>query len=212
MNRNLRADGSAAPAPGSNPSRADKIFPNASRLGLGCASLGSRVEASKGLRGLERAFDHGVNWFDLAPSYGDGEAEGIFGTFASSRRDRIHICTKVGLAPSAVGPLARALKPLAQRLVTIAPRLRSLVRRARPAPRRLALEGQLITSSLDASLRRLRTDYVDVLALHYPDLDILAREDVLEALQHATASGKARPLELPADRSWPGPQSSKAYP
>ena len=45
-----------------------------SRLGFGCASLGSRVAAADGLNALAAAFDAGVNWFDVAPAYGAGEA------------------------------------------------------------------------------------------------------------------------------------------
>lgn len=168
------------------------LFPNASRLGLGCASLGSRIGHKAGERALEAAFAHGLNWFDLSPSYGDGEAEAILATFATSRRDRIHICTKVGMAPGAVHPLVRALKPLAQRVIALAPGLRSVISRGREAPHRLPIRGDVILSSIERSLRRLRTDHVDVLALHYPEPDDLAREDVLRALETATASGMAK--------------------
>src|SRR5262249_28655811 len=50
----------------------------ASALGFGCASLGSRVSASHGLSALARAHEAGINWFDIAPAYGAGEAEAIF--------------------------------------------------------------------------------------------------------------------------------------
>jgi aryl-alcohol dehydrogenase-like predicted oxidoreductase len=168
------------------------VFPNASRLGLGCASLGSRIGRKAGERALAAAFDHGINWFDLSPSYGDGEAEAILGTFAASRRDHIHICTKVGMVPGAVHPLVRALKPLAQRIVTLAPGLRSVISRAREAPLRVPIRGDVVLSSIEKSLRRLRTDHVDVLALHYPEPNDLEREDVLRALETATTSGKAK--------------------
>lgn len=169
-----------------------RIFPTASRLGLGCASLGSRISKSSGLQALERALDSGINWFDLAPSYGDGDAEAVFGTFARSRRDRLHICTKVGMAPTRIHPLMRALKPTAQHVVSLFPQLRTLAARGRPAPQRLVLNGQLILSSLENSLRRLNTEYLDVLALHYLEIDDLERDDVLRALETVVTSGKAR--------------------
>jgi predicted oxidoreductase len=168
------------------------LFPRASRLGLGCASLGSRIGRTAGERALAAAFARGLNWFDLSPSYGDGEAETILGAFAASRRDRIHICTKVGMAQRAVNPLLRALKPLAQRIVHRAPSLRSVIARARVAPHRLPIRGDVILSSINQSLRRLRTEYVDVLALHYAEPDDLAREDVLRALETVMTSGKAK--------------------
>lgn len=175
---------------------APPLFPNASRLGLGCASLGSRIGKRAGQRAMEQAFERGMNWFDLSPSYGDGEAEVIFATFARSLRDRVHICTKVGMAAGAVHPFIRALRPLAQRVVTLAPGLRPLFARGRPRARKLPLQGRLILSSLEDSLRRLRTDHVEVLALHYPEVEDLAREDVLRALQTVTASGKARAVGI----------------
>ena len=48
-----------------------------SAVGFGCASLGSRVSEAQGLRALGLAFERGVTWYDVAPPYGDGEAEGI---------------------------------------------------------------------------------------------------------------------------------------
>ena len=62
------------------------MFDSASRIGFGCASLGSRIDSRSGLRALSDAFDRGVNWFDLAPSYGNGQAEAIFSQFLEGRR------------------------------------------------------------------------------------------------------------------------------
>ena len=69
-----------------------------SGLGFGCASLGSRVTAEEGLRALEAAFDGGVTWLDLAPAYGGGRPRRSPRRFLRGRRDRLRICTKVGLA------------------------------------------------------------------------------------------------------------------
>jgi aryl-alcohol dehydrogenase-like predicted oxidoreductase len=168
------------------------VFPKASRLGFGCASLGSRVSPKHGLAALAQAFENDVNWFDLAPSYGDGQAEVIFAGFAQGRRDRIHICTKCGIAPVAVGSVAAILRPVARRAVRLLPSLRRAVAQARPAPMRLRLTAALIHSSLEASLKRLKTDYVDVLALHDPDDRDFTDEGVAGALADILQSGKAR--------------------
>lgn len=167
-------------------------FPRASRIGFGCASLGSRIPERRGLDSLALAFDAGVNWFDVAPSYGDGAAETIFAAFARTRRDRIHICTKCGIAPAAPSVIARALKPLAQRAISAAPALRGLAGRGRPAAKPVPLTPDSIRESLEASLRRLKTDYVDVYAFHDPDPDALRRDDVRRALDDVVATGKAR--------------------
>lgn len=167
-----------------------------SRLGFGCASLGSRVGAAAGLRALHQAYDAGVNWFDLAPSYGDGEAETIFAKFASGRREGLYICTKVGRTAPGASPGARLLRPLARRLVAAAPSLRALAARARPPAELHRLNGAFVKTSLDASLQRLGVDYVDVLALHDPPMKDILRDDVQRALDDIRAAGKARGIGI----------------
>src|SRR5580692_6033576 len=70
-----------------------------SRLGLGCASLGSRIGASAGARALSAAHEAGVTWFDVAPPYGLGDAELLLGEFLRGRRHGVSVTTKVGIAP-----------------------------------------------------------------------------------------------------------------
>src|SRR5262249_4695800 len=153
-------------------------FPNASRLGFGCASLGSRIGRRDGLNSLARAYDLGVNWFDLAPSYGDGEAEVIFSRFVKGRRAGIHICTKCGIEAGRVGRLRRFAKPIAQSAVRALPRMRHVVSGGRQGASAVPLSAELIRESLNRSLQRLDTDHVEVYALHDPTTDDLAREDV----------------------------------
>jgi aryl-alcohol dehydrogenase-like predicted oxidoreductase len=168
------------------------MFPGASRLGMGCASLGSRVGARQGLAALDDAFASGVNWFDLAPSYGDGQCEPIFASFAKSRRSRIFICTKAGIAAGPVSPVQALIKPAARMAIRAVPQLRQIIARGRASAEPVAITGPEITASLDRSLQRLSTSYVDVFALHDPRIDDLTHEDVARALEDAVTSGKAR--------------------
>ena len=140
----------------------------ASCLGFGCASLGSRVPAAAGLRALSAAFEQGIDWFDLAPAYGRGAAETIAADFIKGRRDRVRLCTKVGLAPpTSGGGIASALVPLARRAVALVPGLRAALRRSGvQSNTRLPLTPELLRGSLEESLRRLGTDHVDLYALH----------------------------------------------
>lgn len=163
-----------------------------SRLGFGCASLGSRVSARDGLVALERAFDQGITWFDLAPSYGDGDAETIFAKFAGRYSGRLRILTKVGIAPTKSSLGIRMLKPLARHLVNGLPEFRVLAGRARGAATPLPLTGTLIRSSLEASLKRLGVEAVHVCALHDPNPADLARDDVARGLEDIVARGLAQ--------------------
>jgi aryl-alcohol dehydrogenase-like predicted oxidoreductase len=164
-------------------------------MGFGCASLGSRVAPAEGVRALGAAFDSGVTWFDVAPSYGDGRAESILGGFVAGRRAVVQVCTKVGKGAPRRSPLYRALLPAARSLVAAVPALR---RGAAGASGRgsttSALTPTLIQASIAQSLADLRTDYVDLLALHMPDPEALARADLLDALAAVLRRGQARAI------------------
>jgi len=165
-----------------------------SALGFGCASLGSKLSEAHGLRALEAAFERGVTWYDVAPPYGDGEAESILGRFLLGRRDRVAICTSVGGARPTVSPAARLLRPLARALAKAFPSLRGdAVKTLAP---REPLRADMIEASVAESLRRLRTDYIDVLCLDAPNPDECANETILRELQRMVEKGWARCISI----------------
>lgn len=166
-----------------------------SAIGFGCASLGSRVSATAGERALTRAYDAGVTWYDVAPPYGAGEAEQILGRFLRGRRDKITVCTKVGLAPPARNGLMRTVYTLGRPFIGVLSEARRSFRRISATRNvKLPLTPDLIEQSLQNSLRKLGTDHVDVLALHDPDPDDVRREDIIAALERMVAKGYARRL------------------
>src|SRR5438309_11773394 len=107
-----------------------------SAIGFGCASLGSRVDAKSGLAALARAFDAGVIWFDVAPSYGDGHAEVLLGKFLAGKRSQVAICTKVGIVPGRVSLAMRIAKPVARWAIVSWPELLKPVTSFRPPAQR----------------------------------------------------------------------------
>jgi aryl-alcohol dehydrogenase-like predicted oxidoreductase len=149
---------------------------------------------------LEEAFDHGVNWFDLAPAYGAGEAEAIFGRFQRGRRGQVFICSKVGLAPPRRNGMMKLAYGLARPLVGAAQGLRKAFRRV-PATRNVSvpLSPELIASSLERSLQQLGTDHLDVFALHKPRHEDILRDEVLRTLERMRRDGKARALAVSGD-------------
>jgi hypothetical protein len=169
---------------------------SAPAIGMGCASLGSRVGRREGLGALDRAFSVGVTWFDVAPSYGDAEAETILGEFARGRRDKLQICTKVGIQPARTPYMMRAAKPILRSAVDAVPVLRKYVARARPVPTKLPITGEMISNSLEVSLRRLGTDHVDVFALHGAEPDEVLRDDILHAVERIVRLGKAKTISI----------------
>ena len=167
-----------------------------SSIGFGCASLGGRIGIRKGIEALERAYQAGITWYDVAPSYGDGMAESILGKFASRKRDSIFICTKVGMRPTDTSAAMRLLKPMARIAVAAFPGVQGQLSRVRPKPFKVQLSAELITKSVEESLRRLRTDYVDVLALHRPAVEEIVREDIIRAVERVVQDGKARAISI----------------
>ena len=139
---------------------------------------------------IERALAAGITWFDVAPSYGDGEAEGILGTVLAGAN--VAVVTKVGLRAPATNGLARVARALARPVVAAVPQLRVLIKSKRSdAVVRMPLDAENIRTSLSRSLERLKFDRVAVLALHDPASEDLQRDDVLRALEDVKRQGLA---------------------
>ena len=167
-----------------------------SALGFGCAPLGSRVSEGQGLRALAYAFERGVSWFDVAPPYGDGEAEAILGRFLAGRRDRAAICTMFGIPRPSISPMMRLIRPAARAITKMLPRLHGGIGRAGAIKNNIRLQADQIESSVVESLRRLRTDYVDVLALHEPSPQDCTNEIILRELQRMIEKGYVRSVSI----------------
>ena len=117
---------------------------------------------------LEAAFDAGIRHFDVAPSYGHGQAERVLGAVLAGVRDQVSIATKVGIGhPVEAGGLALArhwLRPLKR----LAPGLwRAGARRVRNAAAPRGRFGATeVVATVHESLRRLGTVRIDHLLLH----------------------------------------------
>lgn len=164
-----------------------------SRLTFGCASVGGRVSERTSKRAMAEAFERGVTTFDVARSYGYGDAERILGEFLKGRRDRAQIITKAGIAPARQTAWMGVAKSLARPLFRALPGARRL---AKPVLSKARTAGEFssekLRSSLIQSLRALRTDYVDALLLHACDIETVQQRAVRELLQSFVTEGLAR--------------------
>lgn len=172
-----------------------------SAIGYGCGGLMARMGRAESVRCLEVAFDAGITHFDVARSYGYGEAEAAVGEFLRGRRDRVTVTTKLGIAPPRPSAALTAAKAVGRRVLAIAPPLRGL---ARERAAKLASRGHFgvaeARESLDTSLRELATDHVDLLLLHECAPEDLAGDDLLEFLHGAVAAGKVRHFGVATDQ------------
>ncbi|HZU06941.1 MAG TPA: aldo/keto reductase [Chloroflexota bacterium] len=144
-----------------------------SEIGFGCWTVstnwwGERDEATAA-RLLQRAFDLGITFYDTADTYGNGQGETILAKALGTHRHEIVIATKFGYDfYTYSGPRTGH---------------RELPQDFSPAFMRRALE---------ASLRRLNTDYVDLYQLHNPRMDAILRDDLFAELERAREAGKIR--------------------
>ena len=132
-------------------------------VGVGCNAFGTRIGADAVDDVVDAAFDEGVTFFDTADTYGLGASEELLGRALQGRREDVVVATKFGMDMQGHnGPDHGARAS------------RRYVRRA-----------------VEASLRRLRTDHIDLYQLHQPDL-VTPVEETLQALGELVVEGKVR--------------------
>jgi aryl-alcohol dehydrogenase (NADP+) len=148
-----------------------------SRICLGCMSFGSGMDwalpEDQSQAIVRRALDGGINFFDTADVYSQGESEEILGRALKAfgvKREEAVVATKV-------------YQPMGQD-----PNLRGLSRKH-------------IMHGIDNSLRRLGLDYVDLYQIHRFDLDTPI-EETLEALTDVVKAGKALYIGASTMAAW----------
>ena len=155
-----------------------------SKICMGTMTFGAQADEKMSHRILDMSLDAGINFFDTAENYPvppkeewAGTTEEIVGRWMKTkRRDEVLIATKV------CGPSHGWLKGSQRAGMT-------------------ALDRHNIVSAVEASLRRLNTDYIDLYQTHWPDHG--ARyEDALRALDDLVESGKVRIIGCSNETSW----------
>ena len=184
-----------------------------SELGLGCARIGGIFQRDPGafVALLERARDQGINFFDTADIYSQGESEKLVGRAFRRRRDQVIIASKVGYCLPTQRVLIARIKPLVRPLI----RLLRIKRENLPS----AVRGELsqdfspayLRKAVEASLRRLRTDYLDLLQLHSVPADVVKRGDWLATLEALKRAGKIRHYGISSD-TLESAEAALAYP
>jgi len=165
-----------------------------SKFGLGCARIGGifQGDANGFLKLLSAAADFGLNFFDTADMYSQGESEILLGKAFHKRRDSVIIASKAGYCLPTRRRFAARIKPLLRPLIRALKVRRTLLPQSARGALSQDFSPAYLQRSVEASLRRLRTDYLDLFQLHSVPLDVVQRGDwepVLDSLQRA---GKIR--------------------
>ena len=134
-----------------------------SAVGVGCNAFGRRVglDAVRGI--VDAADDTGITFLDTSDSYTIGQSEEMIGVVLEGRRDRFVVATKFGSDMRGTNGPDHGARGA-----------RRYVRRA-----------------VEASLKRLRTDRIDLYQLHFPD-PITPIEETLSVLTDLVREGKVR--------------------
>jgi len=146
-----------------------------SAVGLGCNNFGGRIDAGASRAVVNACLDGGVTLFDTADVYGGtpGRSEEILGQSLGTRRDDVVVATKFGAdLRGANGPDWG-------------------VRGSR----------RYVRKAVEASLRRLGTDWIDLYQMHVPDA-VTPIEETLAALHELVVEGKVRYLGSSNFSAW----------
>lgn len=144
-----------------------------SEIGFGTWGIGGnaygKVDDNESRNCLEVAYESGINFYDTADLYGNGHSEELLGEIFSFRRDKIVIATKGGMLPHTTFEMPQDFS------------------------------SKHIKNAIEGSLRRLRTDYIDLYLLHSPRIeDIHLNEDLIHTLETFKLEGKIRAYGLSA--------------
>ncbi|SDH14680.1 aldo/keto reductase [Bosea robiniae] len=151
-----------------------------SRIALGCMSYGDPTRGNhswvmnedEGRPFIRKALEAGINFFDTANVYSDGASEEVLGRAIRDFTTR----EAVVIATKVYGPM-------------------------RPDANGHGLSRKAIFAEIDASLRRLGTDYIDLYQIHRWDYETPI-EETLEALSDVVRVGKARYLGASSMHAW----------
>jgi aryl-alcohol dehydrogenase-like predicted oxidoreductase len=161
------------------------------RVGLGCARLGSVLgrDRADAFQLVQSAFDRGIRFFDTANVYGQGESERILGAALRDRRKQVAIVTKAGQYFPAWMTVAKPFKRIVMPLIRRSEAGRYVVSKARQAQLPQTFSDRALRASIEASLRRLNTDYADIALLHSPPSDVITNGDALGVLERIREAG-----------------------
>jgi aryl-alcohol dehydrogenase-like predicted oxidoreductase len=143
-----------------------------SEIGFGAWTIGGdwwgHIDDDTAIAMLNRAYDHGITYYDTADQYGQGRSERLIGEAFKGRRDRVVIGGKFGY-DFYNNPPREGHMEMPQNF-----------------------EPSFIRFALEQSLRRLQTDYVDLWLVHNVRMETIEDDTVWQTLEDLQREGKLR--------------------
>ena len=178
-------------------------------ISLGTMTFGEQTSESEAFKMMDYAYERGVNFLDTAEMYPvypkkktSGKSEEIIGNWIKGKknRDKILVASKVASGhPKGIG---------ASELLWI-----------RQGGKNLRFDKKNLNEAVNGSLKRLKTDYIDLYQLHWPERNVaifgqldfkydstdtnwIPIEEVLESLNDLVKAGKIRHIGLSNETPW----------
>jgi aryl-alcohol dehydrogenase-like predicted oxidoreductase len=178
-----------------------------SEIGFGGARIGGLLAEDRGratsLKTLEAACDAGINFYDTADMYSQGESEILVGKAFRKKRDKVFIATKGGYCLPTRKRFIQLIKPFVKPIVQAIGLRRSAVPAALSGSVSQDFSPGYLSEAVEASLRRLQSDHIDLYQLHSPPREELAGsrlQDALGLLARLKTEGKIREYGIALDR------------
>lgn len=145
-----------------------------SEIGFGAWAIGGPAKLGENNNGwgpvddnvskdaLITSFNQGVNFYDTADVYGWGHSEELIGDVFKKKRDKIYIASKVGNRVDENGKWVKDFSP------------------------------EWVRTAVEASLKRLQTDYIDFYQLHSPNVDFEYTHQTFDVFEDLKKEGKIR--------------------
>jgi aryl-alcohol dehydrogenase-like predicted oxidoreductase len=171
-----------------------------SRLMFGGAHIGEIIGSQETEALVHKAWDVGINTFYMSDKYNNGQGEEILGSAIKPRRDDCVLVIKVGYrVGSGDVPVTDA-----ERLAThgeMGSVDHAAMWRRGVSPNSRGLSRKHILQAVDASLKRLQTDYIDVYEAHFWDYETPV-EETLSTFQSLIDAGKVRYIGCSQTKAW----------
>ena len=121
------------------------------------------VNRTDSIKAIHAMLDNGVNSIDTAPAYNFGESEKIVGEALKGRRDKVFLTTKTAVYNTKETPFVKDGR------------------------------RETVLRLCEESLKNLQTDYIDLMVIHWPDIEHCAPfEETMGALEELKQAGKIR--------------------
>jgi len=142
-------------------------------VGIGCNAFGTRIDSERATGVVDAAIEHEVAFFDTADTYGIGQSEELLGQAIRGRRDQVLVATKFGMDMKGANGDDGGRRGSAT----------------------------YVRTAVEASLRRLGVDHIDLYQLHVPDPNTPIAE-TLEAMNDLVTAGTVRAIGCSNMQAW----------